>query len=61
MQEGIDERAILPTISVPTLTVQCVDDEMGKLDESRYVTGLIPGAKLVELAGNEHPPSPRRR
>jgi class 3 adenylate cyclase len=29
---------------------------MGDLDESRYITGLIPGAKLVELSGNEHPP-----
>ena len=56
MQEGIDARAILPTISVPTLTLHRVDDEMGKLDESRYITGLIPGAKLVELSGNEHPP-----
>ena len=56
MQAGIDARAILPTISVPTLTLHRVDDAMGELGESRYITGLIPGAKLVELAGNEHPP-----
>ena len=56
MQEGIDARAILPTVSVPTLALHRVNDAMGELGESRYIAGQIPGAKLVELPGNEHPP-----
>jgi class 3 adenylate cyclase len=56
MQLGIDARAILPTVSAPTLVLHNLDDEMGELGESRYIAGLIPGAKLVELPGNEHTP-----
>jgi len=56
MQAEIDARPILPTISVPTLTLQRVGDRTGTLEEARYITNLIPGAKLVELEGNEHVP-----
>jgi class 3 adenylate cyclase len=56
VQESIDARAILPAVSAPTLVLHRLDDEMGELGESRFVASLIPGAKLVELPGNEHPP-----
>ena len=57
MHEAIDARAILPTVSAPTLTLQRTGDtHMGSLEEVRYITSLIPGAKMVELPGTAHPP-----
>jgi class 3 adenylate cyclase len=56
MHRGIDIRAILPTVSAPTLVLHRVDDAVGKLAESSYIVAMIPGAKLVELPGNEHTP-----
>ena len=52
MQAEIDARAILPTISVPTLTL-IRRNPVRTLDEVRYITELIPGAKLIELSGDE--------
>jgi hypothetical protein len=52
MQSQIDARPILPTISVPTLALKR-SDEARPHEEARYITDLIPGAKLVELPGNE--------
>ncbi|MEO8425353.1 MAG: adenylate/guanylate cyclase domain-containing protein [Actinomycetota bacterium] len=56
MNDATDARAVLPTVSAPTLTLQRTEDAMGSLDEVRYITSLIPGAKMVELQGTAHPP-----
>jgi class 3 adenylate cyclase len=56
MNTQIDARPILPTIPVPTLVLKRTADVKGSLDEARYITSMIPGAKLVALAGNEQLP-----
>jgi class 3 adenylate cyclase len=54
MNSQIDVRPALPTISVPTLVLQREGDLDVKLEEARWIAGQIPGAKLVELPGNDH-------
>jgi class 3 adenylate cyclase len=52
----MDVRAVLPAIDVPTLVLHRVDDRMIAVDQGRYLTASIPGARLVELPGNDHLP-----
>jgi pimeloyl-ACP methyl ester carboxylesterase/DNA-binding winged helix-turn-helix (wHTH) protein len=56
MNAAIDVRKVLPTIRVPTLVIHRTGDETLKIEEGRYVAKHIPGAKLVELPGNDHLP-----
>ena len=56
MNAAIDVRKVLPTIRVPTLVIHRTGDECLKIEEGRYVAKHIPGAKLVELPGNDHLP-----
>jgi serine/threonine protein kinase/alpha-beta hydrolase superfamily lysophospholipase len=56
MNAQIDIRAVLPTIRVPTLVLHRQGDACLKVDEGRYVAGRIPGAKFVELPGDDHLP-----
>jgi len=56
MHEQIDARSILPTVSVPTLSLRRVDDPERSHEEAEYIAGLIPGARLVELHGTDHRP-----
>jgi pimeloyl-ACP methyl ester carboxylesterase/DNA-binding winged helix-turn-helix (wHTH) protein/class 3 adenylate cyclase len=56
MNAEIDVRQVLPTIRVPSLVVHRVGDMCLKVEEGRYVASRIPGAKLVELPGNDHLP-----
>jgi hypothetical protein len=53
----IDVRGVLPLISVPTLVVHRDRDAVAPVEGARYMAAQIPGARLVELAG-EHSPSP---
>lgn len=41
---------------MPTLVIHRTGDECLKIEEGRYVAKHIPGAKLVELPGNDHLP-----
>jgi len=50
----IDTRAVLPTITVPTLVLQRSGDRDVKVEEARWIAGQIPGAKYVELPGDDH-------
>ncbi|TGQ64249.1 alpha/beta fold hydrolase [Mesorhizobium sp. M00.F.Ca.ET.186.01.1.1] len=50
----IDVRGILPAIHVPTLIVQRTGDRWVKVEEGRYLARQIPGAKYLELAGDDH-------
>jgi class 3 adenylate cyclase len=52
----IDVRPVLPTITVPTLVVHRDRDRMVPIAAARALAAGIPGAKLVELPGQDHVP-----
>jgi hypothetical protein len=52
----IDVRAILPTIRVPTLVLHRVGDRWIDVANGRYIAAQIPGARFVELPGDDHIP-----
>ena len=54
MNSYIDVREVLPTIQVPTLVLHRVGDHDVNVAEGRYLASRIPGAKFVELPGNDH-------
>jgi pimeloyl-ACP methyl ester carboxylesterase/DNA-binding winged helix-turn-helix (wHTH) protein len=56
MNAEIDIRDILPSIRVPTLVLHRRHDHLLKVEEGRYVAGRIPGARFVELPGQDHLP-----
>ncbi|MEP3480612.1 MAG: alpha/beta fold hydrolase [Fuerstiella sp.] len=56
MNAQIDVRPILPTIQVPTLVLHRTGDRCLRVAEGRHVAELIPGAKFVELPGDDHLP-----
>ena len=54
MNTQIDTRAVLPTISVPTLVLHRTDDRNVKVEEARWIAQQVPGARYVELPGDDH-------
>ncbi len=50
----IDVRRVLPTIRVPTLVLHRAGDMIVPVEHGRYLAAQIPGAKYVELPGEEH-------
>jgi len=52
----IDVRGDLPRIQVPTLILHRVGELMLSVSHARYMAERIPGAKLVELPGEDHLP-----
>jgi pimeloyl-ACP methyl ester carboxylesterase/DNA-binding winged helix-turn-helix (wHTH) protein len=56
MNAEIDVRHVLPSIRVPTLVLHRTQDRCLRIDEGRYLAGLIPGARLVEVPGEDHLP-----
>jgi pimeloyl-ACP methyl ester carboxylesterase/DNA-binding winged helix-turn-helix (wHTH) protein len=56
MNAQIDVRHILPSIQVPTLVLHRTGDRCLRVEEGRYVASLIPGARFVELPGEDHLP-----
>lgn len=56
MNAQIDVREVLPTIRVPTLILHRSGDRCLRVEEGRYVASRIPGARLVELPGEDHLP-----
>lgn len=52
----IDVRHLLGSIRVPTLLLHAVGDKSVNVGASRYMAERIPGAKLVELPGEDHMP-----
>lgn len=56
MNADIDVRAVLPAIHVPTLILHSVGDNICPVEGARYLAGRIPGARLVELPGDDHQP-----
>jgi class 3 adenylate cyclase len=53
MNEQIDVRAVLGSISVPTLVLHQRGDQLIDIRHSRYLAEHIPGARLIELDGDE--------
>ena len=56
MNAEIDVRNVLASIRVPSLVIHRRDDQCLKVEEGRFVAERIPGAKFVELPGDDHLP-----
>jgi pimeloyl-ACP methyl ester carboxylesterase len=50
----IDMRPILPTIRVPSLILHRRGDRLVPVGQSQFLAEQIPGARYVELSGDEH-------
>jgi len=57
LQTQIDVRHVLPAIHVPALVMHRSGDRVTRVEQGRYLAEHIPGAKFVELAGNDHMPA----
>ena len=56
MNSKADVRDVLPLVQVPALVLHRTGDRDSSVDEGRYIARRIPGAKFVELAGEDHVP-----
>jgi class 3 adenylate cyclase len=52
----LDVRAVLPAIQAPTLVLARTGDRITPVEQARYLAATIPGARLVELPGDDHIP-----
>jgi class 3 adenylate cyclase len=52
--EETDIRHILPTVQVPTLVLHRTHDRLEMVEQGRYIAAHTPGARLVELPGEDH-------
>lgn len=56
MNADVDVRHVLPFVRVPTLVLHRTGDRCLRVEEGRYVAERIPGARFVELDGDDHLP-----
>lgn len=56
MNSQIDVRHLLPKITAPTTVIMRRDDRVIAAEHGRYVARKIPGARYVELPGEDHLP-----
>jgi pimeloyl-ACP methyl ester carboxylesterase len=56
MNREIDARHILPAIRVPTLVMHRVGDSAIGVELGREIAANVPGARYLELPGNDHVP-----
>jgi pimeloyl-ACP methyl ester carboxylesterase len=56
MNTEVDIRHVLPTIRVPTLIVHRTGDMDAAVEGARFTAEQIPGARYVELSGDDHLP-----
>jgi pimeloyl-ACP methyl ester carboxylesterase len=54
MNAQVDIRSILPTIRVPTLILHKTRERLLPVEGARYMANRIPGARLIELPGEDH-------
>jgi pimeloyl-ACP methyl ester carboxylesterase/class 3 adenylate cyclase len=54
MNLDVDVRAVLPTISVPTLVLHVEHEKSFDVRSARYLAENIPGAELIVLPGDSH-------
>jgi class 3 adenylate cyclase len=56
MERDTDVRHVLPSVQAPTLVMHRTGDQMYSVEEGRYLTEHIPGARFIELEGSDHSP-----
>ncbi len=56
MNSAIDVRDVLPVVQAPTLVLHRTGDRDSNVEEGRYLAERIPGARFVELEGDDHLP-----
>jgi pimeloyl-ACP methyl ester carboxylesterase/DNA-binding winged helix-turn-helix (wHTH) protein len=56
MNAEIDVRHVLPSVRVPVLVIHRAGDTLLPVEGGRFVASLIPGARYVELEGEDHLP-----
>jgi class 3 adenylate cyclase len=56
MNSKADIRDALPLVQAPTLVLHRTGDRDATVEEGRYIAERIPGAKFVELPGDDHIP-----
>jgi DNA-binding winged helix-turn-helix (wHTH) protein/dienelactone hydrolase len=54
MNALVDIRGALPAVRVPTLVVHRRGDRLVRVEEGRYIADHIPGARFVEVPGEDH-------
>ena len=54
IDDGIDVRALLPQLRVPTLVIHCDDDHAVLPERGRELAASIPGARYVSLPSANH-------
>jgi len=59
MNSQADVRNVLPAVQCPTLVLHRSGDRDSRPEEGRYIAERIPGARFVELAGDDHLPAVR--
>jgi class 3 adenylate cyclase/esterase/lipase len=50
----IDVRSILPTVQIPTLVIHRANDAQVPVEHGRKLAALLPNAKFIEYAGQDH-------
>ena len=56
MNSQADIRTALPSVQAPTLVLHRTGDRDARVEEGRYIADRIPGARFVELPGEDHIP-----
>jgi pimeloyl-ACP methyl ester carboxylesterase len=56
MNSQADIRDVLPSVQCPTLVLHRTGDLDANVEEGRYIAGRIPGARFLELDGDDHVP-----
>ena len=54
MNMAIDIRDILPSIQIPTIVLHRTGDRPIQIEQGQYLAKNIPGAKFLELSGEDH-------
>jgi class 3 adenylate cyclase/pimeloyl-ACP methyl ester carboxylesterase len=54
MNREIDVRHVLPAIRTPTLILHRAAERIIEIEHARYMAQHLPGAKLIELPGEDH-------
>jgi pimeloyl-ACP methyl ester carboxylesterase len=54
MIDQIDISDILSSVHVPTLVIHCTGDTLIDVEHGRFLARNIPGARLLELPGDDH-------
>ncbi|MDP9342288.1 MAG: adenylate/guanylate cyclase domain-containing protein [Actinomycetota bacterium] len=53
MEKAVDVRPLLPRLTVPTLVMHRTGDRVNDVENGRYLAERIPGARWVELPGDD--------